>query len=53
MFKRSEELHGVKYEYYIGDGDSKIFSAITNSQPYDDLVVQKKECISHVQKRMG
>lgn len=28
MFKRSEELHGVKYCHYIGDGDSKTFKGI-------------------------
>ena len=25
MFSRSEELHKIKYKYYVGDGDSKIF----------------------------
>lgn len=53
MFGRSETLHGVKYANYVGDGDSKTFSSITNAAPYEDLVVQKKECIGHVQKRMG
>lgn len=53
MFKRSEDLHGVKYANYIGDGDSKTFSAIKKLQPYEDLEVKKKECIGHVQKRMG
>jgi len=28
MFARSEELHGVKYHYYVGDGDSKTFKGI-------------------------
>lgn len=53
MFWRSIENYGVKYEYYIGDGDTKTFSNITNSQPYQDLEVKKKECVGHVQKRMG
>lgn len=52
-FKRSEELHDVAYEYYVGDGDSKTFSAIQKSKPYQDLEVKKKECIGRVQKRMG
>ncbi|EZA50167.1 hypothetical protein X777_11230 [Ooceraea biroi] len=53
MFKRSETLHGVKYENYIGDGDSKTYSGILNAAPYEDISVNKKECIGHVQKRMG
>lgn len=53
MFSRSESLHGLKYCNYVGDGDSKTFKGITDAQPYKDLVVRKKECIDHVQKRMG
>ncbi|KAJ8936817.1 hypothetical protein NQ318_015284 [Aromia moschata] len=54
MFKRSEEIFGVKYYNYIGDGDSKTFKAILDAAPYgEELVVKKSECIGHVQKRMG
>lgn len=54
MFARSMEKHGVKYEKYIGDGDSKTFKAILTEDPYDgDPTVVKKECVGHVQKRMG
>ena len=53
MFKRSEELHGVRYKYYIGDGDSKTYTRIVKAIPYPGCEVCKKECIGHVQKRMG
>lgn len=53
MFGRSEDLLGVKYAYYIGDGDTKTFKAILDFDPYDDVTVKKKECVGHVQKRMG
>jgi len=53
MFQRSETLHQVKYANYIGDGDSKTFKGIVDSQPYENFTVLKKECIDHVQKRMG
>ncbi|XP_074102194.1 uncharacterized protein LOC141529520 [Cotesia typhae] len=54
MFCRSVEKHGVKYVKYIGDGDTKTFKGILNMDPYDgDPVVEKKECVGHVQKRMG
>lgn len=53
MFQRSEQLYNIKYVKYIGDGDSKTFKSILDSDPYADITVFKKECIDHVQKRMG
>ncbi|XP_077258532.1 uncharacterized protein LOC143895352 isoform X2 [Temnothorax americanus] len=47
------DLLGVKYATYIGDGDTKTFRALLECDPYSDLTIQKKECIGHVQKRMG
>lgn len=42
MFSRSEELYNVKYSTYIGDGDSKTFKGIIDSQPYKDFTIHKK-----------
>lgn len=54
MFQRSTKNLGIKFRNYIGDGDSKTYSGIVNSKPYgDDFLINKKECIGHVQKRMG
>lgn len=53
MFRRSKTLHQVKYAQYIGDGDSNTLKGITDAQPYEDHIVCNKECIDHVQKRMG
>jgi len=54
MFMRSVEKHGVKYDTYIGDGDCKTFKGILDINPYGgSLTVQKKECVGHVEKRMG
>lgn len=53
MFQRSEKNYGVKYMNYIGDGDSKTYMGIINAAPYGDTSIIKKECIGHVQKRMG
>jgi len=53
IFSRSDNLHGLKYAFYVGDGNNKIFKDIVDSEPYDDIVVEKKECIGHVQKRMN
>lgn len=54
MFKRSESNYGVKYLNYIGDGDSKTYKGIVDSSPYGpSVIINKKECVGHVQKRMG
>lgn len=53
IFKRSEAKRNVKYTGYIGDGDAKTFSAITDAKPYGSLVISKIECVGHIQKRMG
>ena len=54
MFQNSEEKYGVKYTTFIGDGDSKTFRDILDAKLYrDTVIVEKKECIEHVEKRMG
>ncbi|GFX65831.1 uncharacterized protein TNCV_2043641 [Trichonephila clavipes] len=54
IFNRSEKLHNLKYSNYIGDGDTKTFNALSENKPYgDDHLIQKTECVGHVQKRMG
>lgn len=52
MFERSVEEYGVKYAFYIGDGDSATFKGLLDLDPYD-IKVQKLECYLHVKKRMG
>ncbi|EZA47227.1 hypothetical protein X777_16489 [Ooceraea biroi] len=42
MFTRSDELHNVKYVNYIGDGDTKTFKALLESQPYGDQLIGGK-----------
>ncbi|GFT19374.1 uncharacterized protein TNCV_2533081 [Trichonephila clavipes] len=38
----------------MGDGDTKIFNALSENKPYgDDHLIEKIECVGHVQKRMG
>ncbi|GFU45570.1 uncharacterized protein TNCV_1619971 [Trichonephila clavipes] len=37
-----------------GDGDTKTFNALSENKPYgDDHLIQKIECVGHVQKKMG
>lgn len=54
IFQRSKEKYNVRYDHYLGDGDSKGFLKVVEKNPYgDELTVQKLECVGHVQKRMG
>lgn len=43
MFNRSEASHGVKYETYVGDGDSKTYSGLVKQQPYGPNFEIKKK----------
>jgi len=54
IFCRSLEKRGTRYLNYLGDGDSKAFSAVKDAMPYGpDTTIEKLECVGHVQKRMG
>ncbi|GBO06219.1 hypothetical protein AVEN_245152-1 [Araneus ventricosus] len=54
MFQCSVSTRNVRYAKYLGDGDSKGFLKISESEVYEEeLVVEKFGCIGHVQKRMG
>lgn len=46
VFRRSEDLHGVRYLRFLGDGDFKAAYG-------EGVDIEKLECIGHVQKRMG
>ena len=53
MFARSVEKNSLRYTGYIGDGDTSSFNSVLDSNPYGELKIHKKECVGHVQKRMG
>lgn len=53
IVKNSKSLPEAKYAYYIGDGDSKTFTNLSDAKSYgDDFIVQKPERVLHVGKRM-
>ena len=53
IFRRSVELHNLRYTEYYGDGESKSFSRVKDVHQASGITVEKKECIGHVQKRVG
>ena len=54
MHERSIEMHNLRYNPFIGDGDSSSFSTVEKSMPYGPLITHyKHDCVNHVTKRMG
>ncbi|CAI6375770.1 unnamed protein product [Macrosiphum euphorbiae] len=47
-FKTSEDMYGIRYAKFIGDGDSNVFKKILEQRPYKDLTVQKVKCRNHL-----
>ena len=52
MFGKSVNLHGLRYTFCIGDGDTKSFDQICKSDPYPGHTITKRECVGHVQKKI-
>ncbi|XP_063393385.1 uncharacterized protein LOC134678669 isoform X2 [Cydia fagiglandana] len=48
-FKKSEEMHGLQYKSFIGDGDSSVYAHIKKNIPYGHKVT-KIECKNHLVK---
>lgn len=47
-FKKSVELHGIKYTKLIADGDSSTYRSIVAAAPYGNQRVEKIECRNHL-----
>ena len=52
MWSRSVEKHNLRYTIFVGDGDSSTHKNIKDIYGQDHPV-EKHECITHIQKRMG
>ena len=54
MYQRSVQRYNIRYNSFIGDGDSSAYSTVDREGPYRPTVFIKKEgCVNHVTKRMG
>ena len=53
IFSRSIDDHKLMYNEYFGDGDSKSFQNVKDVYQDQGVTVEKKECVGHVQKRLG
>ena len=55
IFKRSVTNNKLRYTEYFGDGDSKSHAVVKDiyNNGTDGVPALKKECVGHVQKRVG
>ena len=53
VFKESKDVHKVRITNFINDGDSKSHASVVNADPYPRTIINKLECVGHVQKRCG
>ena len=51
IYSRSISDRKLRYTEYYGDGDSKGFASVKDT--YHPIPVIKRECIGHIQKRVG
>ncbi len=51
FFERSDETRSLRFAKYLGDGNSSLFRKVEESRPYGDIIIQKLDCVGHVQKR--
>ena len=53
IFRRSVATHKLRYTDLYSDGDSKSYNRVKDVYSADGIQIAKKECIGHVQKRVG
>ena len=54
IFQRSINNHKLRYNNYIGDGDSSSFNKVVQSKPYGKtFIINKLDCVGQIQKRLG
>lgn len=46
-FQKAEEMHGVRYMRFIGDGDSSVYPTLLNSVTGWGRDIKKMECANH------
>ena len=49
-FKQAEEVHGVRYKRFVGDGDSSVYPTLIQNVPGWGRYIEKLECANHACK---
>lgn len=48
IFRRTVSQYGVRYKFYLGDGDLKAYDAVVKDKPFgEDFTIVKRECVGH------
>ena len=54
IWSRSVRKNGMRYVKLLSDGDAKTWTRLSEVAPYGkSILIEKEECIIHVQKRLG
>ncbi|XP_059162951.1 uncharacterized protein LOC131946277 [Physella acuta] len=48
-----DQLSSTRYTGFVGDGDTNTYKKVCDSKPYGEKLIEKLECVGHVQKRVG
>ena len=49
-FKKAEQVHGVRYKRFVGDGDSSVYPTLIDNVPGWGRYIEKLECANHACK---
>ena len=49
-FKQAEQVHGVRYKRFVGDGDSSVYPTLIENVPGWGRYIEKLECANHACK---
>ena len=49
-FQQSEQVHGLRYTSFIGDGDSSVYPTLIQEVPNYGRAIKKLECANHACK---
>lgn len=49
-FKQAEMVHGVRYRWFVGDGDSSVYPTLIQNVPGWGRYIEKLECANHACK---
>ena len=52
-FWMSESIHGLRYLWFIGDGDSSVYNSLITGVPTYGYAITKVECANHAVKCYG
>ena len=54
IWSRSARKNNMRYVTFLSDGDAKTWTRLNQVAPYGkSILIEKEECINHMQKRMS